>query len=484
MALNIYNTTTRTKGLFEPHEPGKVGLYACGPTVYDYFHVGNARAFVVFDTLRRVLVRRGFEVNYVQNITDIDDKIINRANAEGVTVQVVAEKYTAAFFEDMAALGCLPCQLTPKATEHIPEIIALISRMLEKEHAYVSGRDVFFAVRKFGNYGCLSGKKIDELEKGARVEVNEQKRDPLDFTLWKGAKPGEPAWESPWGEGRPGWHIECSAMSMKYLGESFDIHGGGADLIFPHHENENAQSECVTGKPLAKYWMHNGYLKIDGEKMSKSLGNFWVTRDVLKVIPYQVLRLFLLSAHYRSPLDFNPENVEAAGVGYHEFKRTLERLAAITGTVMQDDYLADEKADVLNNERCRILEKFEFFLDDDLNTAGAIGQLFSLANKIRQVIAGRPKKTFVFLEIVKRIETDLKGMAGVLGIVPDIVPVPEEILEMITSRNQARADKNWALSDQLRDQITGCGYSLEDTPFGSLALTENKVALEKLFNKQ
>jgi cysteinyl-tRNA synthetase len=318
MALQFHNTLSRRKEDFVPNRPGEVSLYACGPTVYDYFHVGNARAFVVFDTLRRVLERRGYKVTFVQNITDIDDKIINRANKEGRKASEVAEEFAAAFKQDVVAVGNRLADVIPQATEHIPEIIALVEKLIETKHAYVIEGDVYFAVRSFAAYGKVSGKNIEELEEGARVEVDPRKKDPLDFALWKAAKPGEPSWASPWGQGRPGWHIECSAMSMKYLGESFDIHGGGEDLVFPHHENENAQSEAVTGKPLARFWLHNGHLKIDGEKMSKSLGNFRFVRDILTHLPKQVLRLFLLSAHYRSPLDFNPENIDSVQKRYEE----------------------------------------------------------------------------------------------------------------------------------------------------------------------
>ncbi|MCK5240938.1 cysteine--tRNA ligase [bacterium] len=481
MPLRIYNTATRKKEEFKSLEPGKVKMYVCGPTVYDYFHVGNARAFIVFDTLRRVLKRCGWEVTYVQNITDVDDKIINKAKQEKTTAEEVAGKYTEAFLADLAALGCEPADQHPKATEHIPEIIALVEKIIEKGHAYVVAGDVFFSVRSFQEYGKLFGKKIDELEEGARVNVDVRKKDPLDFALWKAAKSGEPAWDSPWGKGRPGWHIECSAMSMKYLGENFDIHGGGADLIFPHHENENAQSQSVTGKPLAQYWMHNGYLEIKGEKMSKSLGNFWLTRDVLQKTPFQVLRLFMLSAHYRSPLDFNPKNVESVQNGYFELKRTMERLHEIVRHPMKDDFLADDTAGALDKERQFTYEQFEQALDDDLNTAQAIGQVFRLANKVRQVIANRPKKTYQLYLVFQSIQSYLLDMTNVLGMLPEIQPVPDDLLKMIAERNEARQKKDWALSDQLRDQITGQGYALEDTPFGSLALTETKTSLQEIF---
>lgn len=471
MPFCVYNTVTRQKEEFRPLEPGKVKIYVCGPTVYDYFHVGNARAFIVFDTLRRVLQHRGYEVTYVQNITDIDDKIINRAKEEGIAAEKVAEKYTQAFLEDFAALGCLPIkpEHMPKATENIKEIQELIVSLVNSGHAYVLDGDVYFSVRSFSRYGYISGKNIDELEKGARVEIDTRKKDPLDFALWKKAKPGEPSWKSSWGEGRPGWHIECSAMSMKYLGDQFDIHGGGADLIFPHHENENAQSECLTGKPLARYWMHNGYLNIRGEKMSKSLGNFRITRDVLKLVSPQVLRLFMLSAHYRSPLDFNPESLEAARQGYIELKRTLERLHEITRSTMSNDYLADKKTDLLEKENQDIMSSFEAALDDDLNTAEAIGKMYSLAGKAKQFVADRPQKTYRLISVLKSILDNLKDMTGVLGIMPDISEMPEEIYLKIQGREKARKEKRYQDADVLRDEIVKKGYLLEDTSLGTLA---------------
>jgi cysteinyl-tRNA synthetase len=468
--LNFYNTVTRRKEEFLPQQPGEVKMYACGPTVYDYFHVGNARAFVVFDTLRRVLEHKGFHVTYVQNITDVDDKIINRANKEGRTAQAVAEEFTAAFQTDLKALGCRPPDTAPQATQHMDDIIRLVQRLVESGHAYALEGDVYFSVRSFPGYGKISGKNIEELEQGARVEVDTRKRDPLDFALWKTAKPNEPFWESPWGPGRPGWHIECSAMSMKYLGDSFDIHGGGEDLIFPHHENENAQSESVTGKMLARYWLHNGYLKIDGEKMSKSLGNFFTVRDILKKMPSQVLRLLLLSAHYRSPLDFNPENVEGARNGYVELKKTMERLAEILRQTVTEDFLWDESADVLDKDRLQAAEKFEQALEDDLNTAGAIGHLYSLVNKAKQYIASRPAKTRRLNEVLFQVERNLQQMTDVLGIRPEVQLAPEHILLLIAQRNAARSQKNYPESDRIRDLIQQEGYLLEDTVFGSLPI--------------
>lgn len=468
--MYLYNSATGKKEEFKPIDPQHVKVYACGPTVYDYFHIGNARAFVVFDTLRRVLEKKYPQVTYVQNVTDIDDKIIKRAQQEGQSCQNLARTYTEAFFEDVQKLGCRPATHVPLATEHIPDIIELIKQMEEKGHAYQQDGNVFFAVRSFPGYGRIARRNIDELESGARIDVNEQKQDPLDFALWKKAKPGEPSWPSPWGDGRPGWHIECSAMSMKYLGPTFDIHGGGEDLIFPHHENENAQSESVTGQPLANYWLHNGYLKINGEKMSKSLGNFKIVREILQHYPYQVLRLFMLSAHYRSPLDFNQDNLNAAQAGYQELSRTVNRLAALEQQAVEPDQQLNEQAQELQAHLTAISSKFDQALDDDLNTAGAIGQLYSLANKIKQLLAGRPKKSYALFQSLKQGQAKLLAMLDVLGIVPDLQLASADILALIDQRNQARAEKEWSRADQLRDEIQQKGYLLEDTNFGALAI--------------
>lgn len=475
MPFMLYNTMTRRKEELVPERPGEVRLYACGPTVYDFFHIGNARAFVVFDTLRRVLERRGWRVTYVQNITDIDDKIIQRAQAEGRSAQEVAAEFTRAFFTDLAALNCRPADVTPKATEHIPEIVDLISRLISTKHAYRLGGDVYFSVRRFPAYGRISGKPLDELEEGARVGVDARKRDPLDFALWKAAKPGEPSWSSPWGAGRPGWHIECSAMSMKYLGESFDIHGGGEDLVFPHHENENAQSEAVTGKPLARYWLHNGFLKIDGEKMSKSLGNFMIVRELLTALGEpQVLRLFLLSAHYRSPLDFDLENLDAARTGYHELQRTLERLDNVLEFPAADH--PDPDAEVFEEGRKQALARFEAFLDDDLNTAGALGQVFSLANGIKRLIAGKALTLSTRRrEVLKLAETDLAGMLEVLGSQVILRERSVDDVRLLRTREEARERKDWALADTLRKELAARGWGVEDTSLGPILSSDRSA---------
>ena len=310
--MKVFNTQTRQKEEFVPVTPGKVKMYACGPTVYNYFHIGNARMFVIFDILRRYLEHRGYEVTFVQNFTDIDDKIIQKANEEGISAQALTERYIQAYFEDAGALGVRPATIHPKATEHMPEIVSLIEALVNNGHAYAVNGDVYFDTESDKDYGKLSGQNLEDLESGARIRVDEVKRNPMDFALWKAQKPGEPAWESPWGLGRPGWHIECSAMSMKYLGETFDIHGGGQDLVFPHHENEKAQSECATGKPFVRYWMHNGFLNIDNEKMSKSLDNFFTVHDIRQQYDLEAVRFFLLSAHYRSPINYSQETVEQA----------------------------------------------------------------------------------------------------------------------------------------------------------------------------
>lgn len=478
MPLTLHNTLTGKKELFEPSEAKHVRIYVCGPTVYDYFHIGNARAFVVFDTLRRLFLRRGHRVTFVQNITDVDDKIINRANQEGRSAQAVAKEFTAAFFEDIKALGCLPADVAPKATEHMAEIIGLVRRLVDGGHAYALDGDVYFSVRSFPGYGRISHKNIEELEQGARVEIDARKRDPLDFALWKAAKPGEPFWESPWGPGRPGWHIECSAMSMKYLGESFDIHGGGEDLIFPHHENENAQSESVTGKPLARVWLHNGFLKIDGEKMSKSLGNFRIVRDLLKAMPCQGLRMFLLSAHYRSPLEFNADNIQAILNSYVELQRTLERLREIirlTENAPGDD---DAEAKAFDAGRAEAVLKFDRFLDDDLNTAGALGQIFILANSVKKLIAGKSiRMTRMRREALMRAQDDLVNLCGVLGMTPDVSSIAESDRLLIAEREAARVRKDWAEADRIRAVLKQHNVELEDTVYGTLATTGQPVGV-------
>lgn len=372
--MQLYNTMHRKKEELIPIHPGKIGMYACGPTVYNYFHIGNARPFIVFDTLRRYLEYQGYEVTFVQNFTDIDDKMIRRANEEGVTVKELGDRFIKEYYTDADALGVERATVNPRATEHIGDIIHLVETLIEKGHAYAAENgDVYFSVRSFSGYGKLSGQNIDDLENGARVDPTEQKRDPLDFALWKGEKPGEPSWDSPWGKGRPGWHIECSAMSMSILGETFDIHGGGQDLIFPHHENEIAQSEAATGKPFANYWMHNGYINVDNQKMSKSLGNFFTVRDISKEFDLEAVRMFMLSVHYRNPVNFSRELIQQAETALERLRTARERLEEaqrVEATPEDAAYL---------KELDTIRSRFEAAMDDDLNTADAIGVLFDLA---------------------------------------------------------------------------------------------------------
>ncbi|MBQ8150310.1 MAG: cysteine--tRNA ligase [Clostridia bacterium] len=458
--MKIYNSLTRKKEEFKPIHEGKVGIYACGPTVYNYFHIGNARPFIVFDVLRRYFEYKGYEVTFVQNFTDIDDKMIRRANEENTTVAAIAEKYIAEYFVDAKALGIRPATVHPRATEHMPQIIDMIKKLVDKGLAYESNGDVYYRVRAFENYGCLCGQNLEDLASGARVSVDEQKEDPLDFALWKAQKPGEPAWESPWGMGRPGWHIECSAMSTTYLGDTFDIHGGGKDLLFPHHENEIAQTSGATGKPYVNYWMHNGFLNIDGEKMSKSLGNFFTVRDIAKQYDLEVVRMFTLSAHYRSPLNFDKKVIAMA-------KNSLERLYIGRDQLL---FLENAAKDRQPNEAEAAFMKFadearEQFIaamDDDLNTAGAMGAIFELVREVNKLDA-----TDVSREAVLYGKEKLLGMTDVLGLLMKKEDgLPADVQALVDERAQARKEKNWKRSDELRDQIKAMGYILEDTAAG------------------
>lgn len=458
--MKVFNTQTRQKEEFVPLEPGKVKMYACGPTVYNYFHIGNARMFVIFDILRRYLEHRGYDVTFVQNFTDIDDKMIRRANEEGITVKELADRFIAAYFEDAGALGIQPATVHPKATEHMQEIIDLVSRLEQKGLAYAVNGDVYFDTQADKAYGKLSGQRLEDLESGARVRVDEEKRHPMDFALWKAQKPGEPAWESPWGMGRPGWHIECSAMSMKYLGETFDIHGGGQDLVFPHHENELAQSEGATGKPFVRYWMHNGFLNVDNEKMSKSLNNFFTVHDISKQYDLEAVRFFLLSAHYRSPLNFSQEQVEQA-------KAALDRLYTARDNYLfllegAEDRPANEQEQALIVTAGAAMERFDEAMDDDLNTADAIGAIFELVKQAN--IALKPGCA---REAVQKVLDAFSRMTGVLGLVkPKEDASNAQVDALLEARAQARKDKNWAESDRVRDVLKEMGYLVEDTAQG------------------
>ena len=461
--MQIYNSMTRQKEDFKPIHEGKVGIYACGPTVYNYFHIGNARPFITFDVLRRQLEREGYQVTFVQNFTDIDDKMIRRANEEGITVKELADRFIAEYYVDAKALGIRPATVHPKATEHIGEIISLISRLIENGHAYaVPSGDVYYRVSAFPGYGKLSGQRTEDREMGAseRLNVETDKESPEDFALWKAKKPGEPFWDSPWGEGRPGWHIECSAMSMKYLGETFDIHCGGKDLLFPHHENEIAQSEGATGKPYVHYWMHNGFINVDNQKMSKSLNNFFTVRDIAKEYDLEAVRLFMLSAHYRSPINFSRDQIEAANASLNRLYTARNNLKFQTENGEDRPLNETEKA---FTERLKGYEKrFDDAMDDDMNTADALGAIFELV-KDANVSVGQGSSR----EAAKVALASLEAICDVLGILSKKEEeLPAEIAAMVAERAEARKNKDWAKSDELRDKITKAGYILEDTKQG------------------
>jgi len=459
--MRLYNTLTKRKEDFIPLRPGEVRMYNCGPTVYDYFHIGNARNFIVFDCLRRYFEYKGYTVVFVQNFTDIDDKMIKRANEEGTTVAALADTYIHAYEEDAEALGITPATHHPRATEHMEQIIAFIKDLEEKGYAYAVDGDVYFDTARFSGYGALSGQDLSQLESGARVEVDTRKRNPMDFALWKSEKPGEPAWESPWGKGRPGWHIECSVMATHYLGETIDIHSGGEDLIFPHHENERAQSEALTGKPFARYWLHNGFLNIEKQKMSKSLGNFFTVRDIEKDFDPEVIRLFMLSAHYRNPLNFSRELLEAAKSAlerlYH-FKTMLEHMA---GAAPDTPPEAEEQAWTEGLSRYR--EAFEAAMEDDINTADALAAIYELVREANTYLQSGTRAK----ETVQTVKDLFDALTHVLGIASrQSGGLEEEIEALIEQRQQARAQKNWAEADRIRDMLKERGIILEDTPQG------------------
>ena len=461
--MQIYNSMTRKKEPFRPIHEGKVGIYACGPTVYNYFHIGNARPFITFDVLRRQLEREGYEVTFVQNFTDIDDKMIRRANEEGITVKELAERFIAEYFVDAKALGIRPATVHPKATEHIPEIIHLISRLIENGHAYATpGGDVYYRVSAFPGYGKLSGQRAEERENGAseRLNVETDKESPEDFALWKAQKPGEPSWESPWGKGRPGWHIECSAMSMKYLGETFDIHCGGKDLLFPHHENEIAQSEGATGKKYVNYWMHNGFINVDNQKMSKSLNNFFTVRDIAKEYDLEAVRLFMLSAHYRSPINFSRDQIEAANASLN---RLYQAKSSLQFQVENGEDRPMNAEEIQFTERLKSYEKrFDDAMDDDMNTADALGAVFELVKDTNVSIGQGASK-----EAARAALASLEAVCDVLGLLGrKEEEIPEEVAQMVAERAEARKNKDWQRSDELRDMITAAGYILEDTRQG------------------
>lgn len=463
--MMIYNTLSRKKEPFKPVTEGKCGIYACGPTVYNYFHIGNARPFIMFDTLRRFMEHLGYDVTFVQNFTDIDDKMIRRANEENTTVEAIAEKYIEEYFKDAAAIGVRKADVHPRATKHIGEIIALIKRLENKGLAYkVDNGDVYFDTQAWrSNYGRLIGQNLDDLESGARIEVDDIKRHPMDFALWKAQKPGEPAWKSPWGMGRPGWHIECSAMSMKYLGETFDIHCGGVDLIFPHHENEIAQSEAATGKPFANYWMHNGHINVDNKKMSKSAGNFFTVRDISKEFDPEVVRMFMLSAHYRSPINFSRDLIIQA-------RNALERLyTARDNAAFALDHAEDRpmnEAETAFVARSRdFMDRFDDAMCDDMNTSEAMGVLFEYVRDMNTALsdANKPCKAVIeaALSALNIMAHDILGL-----LMHDADTTPEAVKALVQARVDAKKARNFAEADRLRDEVLQMGYIIEDTPKG------------------
>ncbi|BAU26142.1 cysteinyl-tRNA synthetase [Aneurinibacillus soli] len=463
MSIKIYNTLTRKKEEFIPLESGKVKMYVCGPTVYNFIHIGNARPPIVFDVVRRYFAYRGYDVTYVQNFTDVDDKIIKKAEETGMTVKEVAETFIAAFKEDVRALSIQEATIHPKVTEHIPEIIEFVQGLIDKGHAYAAGGDVYFRTASFAEYGKLSQQNIEDLQAGARVEVNEKKESPLDFVLWKGAKPGEIYWESPWGEGRPGWHIECSAMSKKYLGDTFDIHGGGHDLTFPHHENEIAQSECLTGHVMARYWMHNGFINIENEKMSKSLGNFILVKDIREQYPARVVRFFLLSAHYRNPVNFSKDLIQQATNSLERIDTAVRNLKHRLDSAVAGTMDAEEQAK-LNAFRGRFVEE----MDNDFNTADAITVLFDMVREANRLIASEDA-TKAVLEAYLALFTEFGDVLGIAFGESDVVaegPSDEGIDALIVERGQARKDRNFVRADEIRNQLQELGIVLEDTPQG------------------
>jgi cysteinyl-tRNA synthetase len=459
--MKIYNTLARELEEFVPLEPGKVKIYACGPTVYNYIHIGNARPICVFDVLRRYLEYRGYEVTYVQNYTDVDDKIIKKANEEGVSAAEISQRYIAEYQKDARGLNVREATVHPQVTQSMDMIIGLVKDLVDRGHAYESNGDVYFKVDTFKEYGKLSHMPLEDLQVGARIDAHEQKENPMDFALWKAAKPGEPCWDSPWGKGRPGWHIECSAMAKNYLAETIDIHCGGQDLIFPHHENEIAQSECGNGVPFARYWMHNGYINVDNRKMSKSLGNFFTVREVAEKFGYEPIRFLMLQAHYRSQINYNVEIIE-------QCKAALERLYNCKENM---EYALEKAADGVfpEEEKQAILARKQQFIDameNDLNTADAISALFELTREINTMTSG---STLASKEQIAFAKTVFDEMCNVLGLLYQKKDneIPQEVLDLVEARKVARKEKDFAKADAIRDQITAMGYIVEETRQGT-----------------
>ncbi|OBY79597.1 cysteine--tRNA ligase [Paenibacillus sp. KS1] len=465
MTLHIYNTLTRTKEPFQPIDPDRITMYVCGPTVYDYIHIGNARPAIFFDVVRRYLETLDYEVNYIVNFTDVDDKLIRKAAELGSTVPEVSERFIQAFYEDNDGLGIRRASNNPRVTENMEEIITFISELVASGRAYESGGDVYFRTREFAKYGQISRQNVDELQLGIRIEVDERKEDAADFVLWKAAKPGEISWSSPWGEGRPGWHIECSAMSRKYLGDTIDVHGGGQDLQFPHHECEAAQSESVTGKPLANVWMHNGYINIDNEKMSKSLGNGVTVQQLRKQYDPAALRYFMLSTHYRNPLNFNAEAMEQAEKSVSRIANAVANVRHALASLNTDPSVQEDANEALQVKIASILETFDAKMQDDFNTADAITAVFEWASEANSYLQQADSLAVGDLEALLDA---FEAMNEVLGLVLEKEEelLDEEIDQLIQERNDARKAKNWARADEIRDLLTEQGIVLEDTPQG------------------
>ena len=459
--MKLYNTLTRKKEEFKSIEAGKVMVYACGPTVYNYIHLGNARPLCVFDVMRRFLEYKGYQVKYVQNFTDVDDKIINKAISEHTDFMNVANKYIKEFEIDSKGLNVMPATVHPKATENIDEIIKSIEGIIEKGFGYsLENGDVYFRTRKFKDYGKLSRQTLDDLQAGARIHVDESKEDPLDFALWKASKPGEPFWESPWGNGRPGWHIECSSMARKYLAVTIDIHCGGQDLIFPHHENEIAQSECLSGQTFANYWLHNGYINIDNQKMSKSANNFFTVREIAKEHGYEPIRYLMISSHYRSPINYSEEilaQCEAAITRLYNFKNNLKFALE----------KADIKSDVCSFDFDHYKKKFINAMDDDLNTADAIGVVFEFIKEVNTQVLSSSEYSRETIEKIAALFEEFTNVLGLMYEKGNSSPIEEEIKKLISDREQARREKNWKLADEIRDELNRKGVVIEDTPQGT-----------------
>lgn len=492
----VYNSQTHKKQELKPIEPGKIRMYVCGPTVYDQIHVGNGRTFLAFDVIRRYLTYKGYQVTFAQNLTDVDDKIINRANEQGRTPEEVAAEFSDAFIEQMHRLNVLDPDIRPRATREIPAMIEMIQGLIEQGHAYAPGNgDVYFSVRSDPSYGCVSGRNVDELKVGARIEANDEKRDPLDFALWKAAKPGEPMWDSPWGKGRPGWHTECSAMVHRYLGTPIDIHGGGQDLQFPHHENEYAQACCCWHEPLANVWMHTGMLLINGEKMSKSLGNFFTLKEVLDKYPADAVRLLMLQTHYRSPLDFSFDRLDGAVGTLERIRGTVANLRWAAESAPQDGELNDADR-ALGAEVDKATAEFTRQMDDDFNTAGALAAIFGLVTAANTYLAdaGEDTSTAVALRASDAL-AELLGVLGVESVRPAETALPHELVDLaakeagyagddpevaadalVAARAEARTAKNWAVADAIRDGIAALGLVVEDTAAGTRIKPAGKEA--------